>query len=583
MIAELTNHVWQSTFFAAAVWLLTTGFRKNRAEVRYRLWFAASLKFVIPFALLIGLGGHVRPSPTTRQITAPAISLTVTQIAQPFAERASDANPPVTRVDWTPRAMLILWACGFVALASIRMREWLRVRDAVRSARPFEIRSPVMVRLSPGVMEPGVVGLFRPVLLLPSGIVDSLTTQQFEAVIAHELCHVRRRDNLISAIHMVVEAVFWFHPLVWWIGARLIEERERACDEDVLRRGADSDAYAQGILNVCRFCVEAPLRCVSGIGRGDIRKRIERIMERHTPHSLSAGRKCLLAAAGFAALTIPVVIGFVNVAPVRAQSAASRLTFEIASVKVNDSAARDGTLQFLPGGRFVARNTPLALLIATAYDLPFNRTPRLTGVPESALLFRYDIEARAEKGSIRPDALTKIRDGKMKMMLQSLLEDRFHLKMLREAKEQPVYAIVVASGGPKLKKSKMSEAECASGPTGFVDGCHTIRGGIGRGIHGDAIDIADVALFVQNWTDRPVIDKTGVTDLYDIQTEGWAPMLPRPPRPDGAPATGGDAGLDDPDRQTLAQVFGQLGLKMESQRAVVDMFVVEHLEKPSEN
>jgi uncharacterized protein (TIGR03435 family) len=94
---------------------------------------------------------------------------------------------------------------------------------------------------------------------------------------------------------------------------------------------------------------------------------------------------------------------------------------------------------------------------------------------------------------------------------------------------------------------------------------------------------ADVALFVQNWTDRPVIDKTGLTDLYDIQTEGWAPMLPRPPRPDGAPPTGGDAGLDDPDRQTLAQVFGQLGLRMESQRAVIDMFVVEHLEKPSEN
>ena len=129
----------------------------------------------------------------------------------------------------------------------------------------------------------------------------------------------------------------------------------------------------------------------------------------------------------------------------------------------------------------------------------------------------------------------------------------------------------------------MREAECANGPTGFVTGCHSIMGGIGRGIHGEAIDIADVALFVQNWTDRPVIDKTGLTDLYDIQTEGWAPMLPRPPRPDGAPPTGGDAGLDDPDRQTLGQVFGQLGLKMESQRAVVDMFVVEHIEKPAEN
>ena len=58
---------------------------------------------------------------------------------------------------------------------------------------------------------------------------------QLEAVIAHELCHVRHRDNLIAAIHMFVETVFWFHPLVWWIGKRMVEERERACDEEVLR------------------------------------------------------------------------------------------------------------------------------------------------------------------------------------------------------------------------------------------------------------------------------------------------------------------------------------------------------------
>jgi uncharacterized protein (TIGR03435 family) len=307
-------------------------------------------------------------------------------------------------------------------------------------------------------------------------------------------------------------------------------------------------------------------------------------MDYHSPAGLNFRRKLLLTAAGLAALTIPLAVGLVNAGSAAAQSAGPRLTFEVASVKANDSPDfRNSALQFLPGGRFVARNAPLLLIIATAYDVPFNRTPRFTGLPEWALSSRYDIEATAEKGAIRPDAFTKVRDGKMKLMLQSLLEDRFHLEMRREPKEQPVYAIVVAGGDSKLKKSKMSEAECANGPTGFVDGCHTIRGGIGRGIHGDAVDIADVALFVQNWTDRPVIDKTGLTDLYDIQTEGWAPMLPRPPRPDGAPLTGGDAGLDDPDRQTLGQVFGQLGLKMESQRAVVDMFVVEHLEKPSEN
>ncbi len=113
--------------------------------------------------------------------------------------------------------------------------------------------------------------------------------------------------------------------------------------------------------------------------------------------------------------------------------------------------------------------------------------------------------------------------------------------------------------------------------------CHHISGGIGRGIHGSAISLADVALMVQNWSDKPVVDKTGLTGLYDVQTDGWAPMRPRPMGPDGTTPTGGDSGIYDPDRQTLFDVFRQLGLKMESQRAVIDMYVVDHVEKPTAN
>ncbi len=248
MPAELINHIWQSTLFGVAVWLLTVAFRKNQAQVRYWLWFSASLKFFIPFSLLISLGDHLRLAPATRQIAAPALSFVMTQVAQPFAERASSLRLAQGGIDWTPIAMLLAWACGFAAVALIRALGWLQVRAALRSSRSFETHSPVMVRLSPGLMEPGVVGLLQPVLLLPAGIVDRLTTPQLEAVLAHELCHVRRRDNLTSAIHMIVEAVFWFHPLVWWIGARMIEERERACDEEVLRLGIESRPYAEAIL-----------------------------------------------------------------------------------------------------------------------------------------------------------------------------------------------------------------------------------------------------------------------------------------------------------------------------------------------
>src|ERR1700754_57843 len=99
---------------------------------------------------------------------------------------------------------------------------------------------------SPELVEPGVFGVFRSVLVLPAGIEESLTPEQLSAVLAHELCHARRRDNLLGAIHMAVETLFWFHPLVWWIGPRLVEERERACDEQVLLQGNRPEAYAEG-------------------------------------------------------------------------------------------------------------------------------------------------------------------------------------------------------------------------------------------------------------------------------------------------------------------------------------------------
>jgi beta-lactamase regulating signal transducer with metallopeptidase domain len=74
---------------------------------------------------------------------------------------------------------------------------------------------------------------------VPRAISERLTDEQMEAVLAHELFHLHRRDNVAALFHLAVQTVFWFHPLVWWIGARLIAERERACDEEVIRRAAD--------------------------------------------------------------------------------------------------------------------------------------------------------------------------------------------------------------------------------------------------------------------------------------------------------------------------------------------------------
>jgi len=90
-------------------------------------------------------------------------------------------------------------------------------------------------------------------LLVPEGITNRLPPSQLETVIAHELCHVRLRDNLTVAIHLVVEALFWFHPLVWWIKARLIEEQERACDQESgIRRICGQTLNSQALHKKCK-------------------------------------------------------------------------------------------------------------------------------------------------------------------------------------------------------------------------------------------------------------------------------------------------------------------------------------------
>ena len=121
----------------------------------------------------------------------------------------------------------------------------------------------------------------HPVLLWPEGLSEKLDDAHLEAVIAHELCHVRRRQHLMATIHMLVEAAFWFHPLVWWLGARLIDERERACDEEVLQRGSERHLYAESILKICEFCLSSPRPACQALRAPIWKKRMVHIMTDH--------------------------------------------------------------------------------------------------------------------------------------------------------------------------------------------------------------------------------------------------------------------------------------------------------------
>lgn len=205
-----------------------------------------------------------------------------------------------------------IWACGFLGISCSWWVRWWRIRAAVRTGSPLDLDLPIRAVSSPMLLEPGVFGMFRPVMLLPKGILDRLTPAQLEGVVAHELCHVYHRDNLIAAVHMCVETVFWFHPLVWWIGKRMVEEREIACDEEVLLLGNEPRVYAEGILTICRLSVESRLPCVSGVTGANLRKRIEEIMANRTGIRLSLAKKAFLAVAGVSAVAVPTIVGILN-------------------------------------------------------------------------------------------------------------------------------------------------------------------------------------------------------------------------------------------------------------------------------
>jgi len=315
-VHAIANHVWQSTLFAAAVGLVVVVCRRFGPRASYGLWLAASAKFLIPFSFLSSAGrwfGQRAEVPIV-----PSFSFAIEQVNEPFSRAVFSSvaqSRAVTHpVDWMSLAIWGVWAIWAVGALCIVVR-WVRgirqVRAAVREALPYASVGAVSVKSSPTVPEPSVVGVFHPVILLPDGIDSHLTPLQLTSVLLHEMAHVRRRDNLTGLIHRAVEVLFWFHPLIWWMGARLDDERERACDEDVLRDGIEPKAYAESILRTCELYLTSPLPFASGITASSLKQRIEAIMTDHAAPRLTLARKAVLASAGFIALASPFAVGLV--------------------------------------------------------------------------------------------------------------------------------------------------------------------------------------------------------------------------------------------------------------------------------
>ena len=405
---------------------------------------------------------------------------------------------------------------------------------------------------------------FRPVLLLPERIFERLTPTQFQAVIAHELCHVRYRDNLVAAIHMFVETVFWFNPLMWWMGKRMVGERERACDEEVLARGNDPDAYAQAVLEVCRFCLESPLPCAHGISGSDLRHRIVDILNPRVIYRIHPTKKLVLAVFAFAAVAGPLAVGLIQAPQGRAQERTpTPITFDVASIKpFQGDPVRTNLSMSRSGGRIRWITTPSGLVMY-AYGI---QAFQVTGMAHVPYIF-YVIDAETH-----PDAS----DGEIRLMFQSLLADRFKFQAHRETRQMPGYALVPAKGGIKIKATAPDDppAPLPDWLGAFQRKVQAMEGKIIAGAGG--IGITEIiarritmAQFVDILEDRvlhvPVVDRTGITGQYYFAFKCIDVNAPND---------------TDSNAPTLFEALQEsLGLRLEKQTVPVEMLVVDHVEK----
>jgi uncharacterized protein (TIGR03435 family) len=247
--------------------------------------------------------------------------------------------------------------------------------------------------------------------------------------------------------------------------------------------------------------------------------------------------------------------------------------FEAISIQPGRSSdPRDTRIRVLPNGDLSASAASVNALLQYAYDLPHNPSLRLAG--SASWRETYDIEAKAPASAGFARLSERDRRRRTQEMMRMLLADRFKLVMRVEQKTMAVYALTVASGGPKLQKSAIAEKDCIF-DTSTPASCHHFIMEIGHPLNGRAIDMDDLAQYIENWADLPVVNRTALTGLFAVKTEGWKPMRLPPPPPGGMPGPNFDV------LPTIFAVLGKLGLELKKEEAAVPVYTVDHIERPA--
>jgi TonB family protein len=289
---DLLNHLWQSTVVGLGVFAILRFVRGLTARTRRLLGWMALVKFALPTGFLVNVVARLS---STSQEWAPVM------LARPIILPAFVARTPTATMPGSfavGAIALIGWAAVFAGLLAswlvrgqrLRRKILAEVEPLPASVELLLARAAKRVGLAEiprclsvaSTYAPGVLGLLSPIVILPRGLEATLKPAELEAVLVHELVHLRRRDNLWSAVQAFFVRGFWFHPLVWWLNRELNLETEQSCDERVLELTGDPDTYAGGIVKAVRHALGVAQPGLLGATTPPVLARVKNILTHGT-------------------------------------------------------------------------------------------------------------------------------------------------------------------------------------------------------------------------------------------------------------------------------------------------------------
>jgi beta-lactamase regulating signal transducer with metallopeptidase domain len=326
----LVHFVWQGAVIAAGAAIGFSLLRSATSNVRYM--FASAALLLMPVSLVV-TACLISPPAATPTGAQPAAASSISLTAAPFAVRFDSSNPgtraphsgagnALRRLPQAFPVIVMSWLTGVAILLVRLLSGWWRVRAlqraafaappsrwqaaASRLARRLGIRRRVSVADAETVETPTVIGWWRPVIVLPLAALSGLTPTQADAILLHELAHIRRHDYLVNLLQHVTETVLFYHPAVWWLSHRMRVEREQCCDAIVVDLCADALDYATALTRLEEARQPHTRLAVAATG-GSLVERVRRLLgartDRHTPVAHA------IVTAAVTALVVLVVVG----------------------------------------------------------------------------------------------------------------------------------------------------------------------------------------------------------------------------------------------------------------------------------